>query len=968
MAKAVKSKSKAAKPKSQSKGLKAKMLKSALKHAKSNGQKLKKGAKKAGKAGSQKYVFSFGPNGTDGDASMRNLLGGKGANLAEMTRIGLPVPAGFTIGTNVCTYYYDHKRSYPPELKKAVDQALAKVEKEMGAKFGSTTNPLLVSCRSGARDSMPGMMDTVLNIGLNDQTVEALAKQSGNERFAWDSYRRFVQMYGDVVLDMKPKTKEDHDPFEELLHAKKHQAGVKHDHELTAEQLKELVAEFKHAIKEGTGKNFPTDPMDQVWGAIGAVFGSWMNDRAVVYRRTYGIPHDWGTAVNVQAMVFGNLGDDCATGVALTRNVAIGTPGLNGDYLINAQGEDVVAGIRTPKRIEETLEHDMPKAFKQLQDIGRKLEKHYKEVQDLEFTVQKGRVWMLQTRNAKRTGFAAVRIAVDLVNEGLISREQALSAKRIPADDLNQLLQPIYDPASKKAALAEGRLLAKGINAGPGAASGQICFHASDAEEAWLKNNKVELILVRRETSPEDLRGMKIAKGILTAFGGASSHAALVSRQMGKACIVGCGDLNIDYRTKTVTVGDKVLREGDRISIDGFTGEVFAGEVQERPSEILQVLIGKTLDPSKAETYGRYAQLMTWVDQSRRLKVRTNADEPKQALEAIAFGAEGIGLCRTEHMFFHHIDEFREMILAEEVDGRERALAKLLPFQREDFDGLFRAMDGRPVTIRLLDPPLHEFLPHHAAEQAELAKKIGVSAETIARRVQELHEFNPMLGHRGCRLGIVYPEITRMQARAIIEAACDVQKDGTKVLPEIMIPLVGFATEFKDQEKIVRETAEQVFAEKGIKVEYLVGTMVEVPRAAVRADEIADHAEFFSFGTNDLTQTTLGMSRDDYVGYINYYREHDIVPADPFQTIDRDGVGELMRQGVEKGRSVRPKLKVGICGEHGGDPASVMFCHQIGLDYVSCSPFRVPIARLAAAQAAVAEKAAAKAKAKAAKR
>ncbi|HUY92292.1 MAG TPA: pyruvate, phosphate dikinase [Pirellulales bacterium] len=970
MAKAVKSKSKAAKPKAApSKGLKTKLVKSALgKNAKSNGQKLKKGAKKASRSGSEKYVFTFGPNGTDGNAGMKNLLGGKGANLAEMTKIGLPVPAGFTIGTNVCTYYYDHKRSYPPELKKLVDQAMAKIEKEMGAKFGSTTNPLLVSCRSGARESMPGMMDTVLNIGLNDQTVEALAKQSGNERFAWDSYRRFVQMYGDVVLDMKPKTKEDHDPFEELLHAKKQQAGVKHDHELSAEQLKELVAEFKYAIKQGTGKDFPTEPMDQVWGAIGAVFGSWMNDRAVVYRRTYGIPHDWGTAVNVQAMVFGNLGDDCATGVALTRNVAVGTPGLNGDYLINAQGEDVVAGIRTPKRIEETLEHDMPKSFKQLQDIGRKLEKHYKEVQDLEFTVQKGRVWMLQTRNAKRTGFAAVRIAVDLVNEGLISREQALSAKRIPADDLNQLLQPIYDPASKKAALDEGRLLAKGINAGPGAASGQICFHASDAEEAWLKNNKVELILVRRETSPEDLRGMKIAKGILTAFGGASSHAALVSRQMGKACIVGCGDLEIDYRTKTVTVGDKVLKEGDRISIDGFTGEVFAGEVQERPSEILQVLIGKTLDASQAETFGRYAQLMTWVDQHRRLKVRTNADEPKQALEAIAFGAEGIGLCRTEHMFFHHIDEFREMILAEEVEGRERALAKLLPFQREDFDGLFRAMDGRPVTIRLLDPPLHEFLPHQAAEQEELAKKIGVSAETIARRVQELHEFNPMLGHRGCRLGIVYPEITRMQARAIIEAACDVQKDGTKVLPEIMIPLVGFATEFKDQAKLVRETAEQVFAEKGVKVEYLVGTMVEVPRAAVRADEIAEHAEFFSFGTNDLTQTTLGMSRDDYVGYINYYREHDIVPADPFQTIDRDGVGELMRQGVEKGRGSRAKLKVGICGEHGGDPASVMFCHQIGLDYVSCSPFRVPIARLAAAQAAVAEKAVAKAKAKAAKR
>ncbi|HUY32246.1 MAG TPA: pyruvate, phosphate dikinase, partial [Pirellulales bacterium] len=898
--------------------------------------------------------------GTDGDASMRNLLGGKGANLAEMTKIDLPVPAGFTIGTNVCTYYYDHGHSYPPELRKLVDAAMAKIEKEMGAKFGSTTNPLLVSCRSGARDSMPGMMDTVLNIGLNDQTVEALAKQSGNERFAWDSYRRFAQMYGDVVLDMKPKNKTDHDPFEELLRAKKRKAGVKHDHELTAEQLKELVAEFKQAIKRGTGKDFPSDVMEQVWGAIGAVFGSWMNDRALVYRRTYGIPHDWGTAVNVQAMVFGNLGDDCATGVALTRNVAIGTPGLNGDYLINAQGEDVVAGIRTPKRIEDTFEHDMPAAFKQLQKIGRGLEKHYKEVQDIEFTVQKGRVWMLQTRNAKRTGFAAVRIAVDLANEGLISKEEALQARRIPADDLNQLLQPIYDPESKQTAVEEGRLLAKGINAGPGAASGRICFHASDAEAQWLKSNQVELILVRRETSPEDLRGMKIAKGILTASGGASSHAALVSRQMGKPCIVGCGELDIDYKVGTLTVGDKKLREGDRISIDGFTGEVFAGEVRERPSEILQVLIHKTLAPEKAETYGRYAQLMSWVDQRRRLKVRTNADEPKQALEAIAFGAEGIGLCRTEHMFFGHIDEFRTMILAETIEGRETALAQLLPFQREDFDGIFRAMQGKPVTIRLLDPPLHEFLPRQVSEQAELARKIGISAETIARRVEELHEFNPMLGHRGCRLGIVYPEITRMQARAIFEAACDVKRDKIEVLPEVMIPLVGFAAEFKDQEKIVRETAEQVFAQKGVRVEYLVGTMIEVPRAAIRAEQIAERAEFFSFGTNDLTQTTLGMSRDDYAGYINYYREHDVVPADPFQTIDLDGVGGLMKLGVEGGRAARRNLKIGICGEHGGDPASVMFCHQIGLDYVSCSPFRVPIARLAAAQAAVAEKAAKK--------
>ena len=957
MAKAVKSKSQ---PKSKSgKGLKSKSAHSAAKT-----KKLLKVAKKTSKNGEkprskaprEKYVYAFGPDGTDGDAGMKNLLGGKGANLAEMTKIGLPVPAGFTIGTNVCTYYYDHKRSYPPELRKLVDQAMSKVEKEMGAKFGSTNNPLLVSCRSGARESMPGMMDTVLNIGLNDQTIEGLIKQSGDARFAWDSYRRFVQMYGDVVLDMKPKTKEDHDPFEELLHAKKHQAGVKHDHELSADQLRELVGEFKRAIKEGTGKDFPTDPMDQVWGAIGAVFGSWMNDRAVVYRRTYGIPHEWGTAVNVQAMVFGNLGDDCATGVALTRNVAVGAPGINGDYLINAQGEDVVAGIRTPKRIEETLEEDMPAAFKQLKDIGRKLEKHYKEVQDLEFTVQKGRVWMLQTRNAKRTGFAAVRIAVDLVNEGLISKDEALRGRRIPADDLNQLLQPVYDQQSKQKANADGRLLAKGINAGPGAASGKICFHASDAEELWRKNNSVELILVRRETSPEDLRGMKIAKGILTAFGGASSHAALVSRQMGKACIVGCGDLAIDYHQKTVNVGNKVLREGDVISIDGFTGEVFQGEVESRPSEIIQVLLQKTLQPGESETYSRYAQLMSWVDQARRLKVRTNADEPKQATEAIAFGAEGIGLCRTEHMFFGHIDEFREMILADNDEDREKALAKLLPFQREDFDGLFRAMHGKPVTIRLLDPPLHEFLPHEHGEQAALGHKIGISAETIARRVHELHEFNPMLGHRGCRLGIVYPQITRMQARAIFEAACDVKRDGIDVLPEVMIPLVGFLTEFKDQEKLIRETAEKVFEEKGVNVKYLVGTMVEVPRAAVRAEEIAMGAEFFSFGTNDLTQTTLGMSRDDYAGYINYYREHDIVPNDPFQTIDRDGVGRLMQLGVEGGRTSRPKLKVGICGEHGGDPASVMFCHEIGLDYVSCSPFRVPIARLAAAQAAVAEK------------
>ncbi|MBA4018129.1 MAG: pyruvate, phosphate dikinase [Pirellula sp.] len=902
----------------------------------------------------EKYVYSFGPGGTDGDASMRNTLGGKGANLAEMTKIGLPVPAGFTISTDVCTYFYANDRKYPPELKAQVEKAMAQVEKEMGKKLGDDKNPLLVSCRSGARDSMPGMMDTVLNIGLNDKTVEVLAKASGNDRFAWDSYRRFVQMYGDVVLGMKPEKKTDADPFEELLEKKKHAAGVHNDNELTVAQLKELVTEFKGAVKKQTGKDFPTDPMEQVYGAVGAVFSSWMNDRAIVYRRTYGIPHEWGTAVNVQAMVFGNLGDDCATGVALTRDGALGVPGYCGDYLINAQGEDVVAGIRTPLRIEETLAKQMPKAYDELNKIGTILENHYKDVQDIEFTVEKGKVWMLQTRNAKRTGFAAVRIAVDMVLEGKISEEEALTAKRIPADDLNQLLQPVFDLAGKKA--AAGSFLTKGINAGPGAATGEIVFHADDAEKKYLANPNIELILVRRETTPEDLRGMKAAKGILTAFGGASSHAALVSRQMGKVCIVGAGELNIDYEKGTVTVGGKTLKEGEYLSIDGFTGEVFAGKVETKPSEVIQVLIKKTMKPEESEIYQRYAKLMSWVDKNRKLKVRTNADEPKQATEAVAFGAEGIGLCRTEHMFFNHVDEFREMILASDLASREKALVKLLPFQREDFAGLFKAMEGRPVTIRLLDPPLHEFLPHDHASQHALANKIGISADYIAKRVKELHESNPMLGHRGCRLGIVYQEITAMQARAIIEAACDVKKSGTDVKPEIMIPLVGFITEFKNQEKVIRDTAEKVFAEKGIKVDYMVGTMIEVPRACATADQIASGAEFFSFGTNDLTQTTLGISRDDYGGFINYYKENDIVPNDPFQTVDQAGVGALMKMGVEKGRGTRKDLKIGICGEHGGDPASVVFCHAIGLDYVSCSPFRVPIARLAAAQAAIADK------------
>ncbi|MCG8583219.1 MAG: pyruvate, phosphate dikinase [Pirellulales bacterium] len=903
-----------------------------------------------------KMVYSFGPNGTDGDATQRELLGGKGANLAEMTNLGLPVPAGFTITTATCVAFHDAGQQYPEGLKAEVDAALAKMEDEMGAKFGSTDNPLLVSCRSGARESMPGMMDTVLNIGLNDDTVAALAKQSDNERFAWDSYRRFVQMYGDVVLDMKPKNKKDDDPFEELLEKKKEAAGVEFDHELTADQLKELVTEFKSAIKTATGNDFPDDPQQQLWGAIGAVFSSWMNDRATVYRREYNIPHTWGTAVNVQAMVFGNLGNDCVTGVALTRDGAMGGPGMNGDYLINAQGEDVVAGIRTPERIEETLAKDAPEAHKELTEICEKLEQHYKDIQDIEFTVQKGKVWMLQTRNAKRTGFAAVRAAVDMVNEGLIPPEEALNPRRIPADDLNQLLQPIFDAAGKKAADAEGRTLAKGINAGPGAASGQIVMHASDAEEQFNAEPGKSLILVRRETSPEDLRGMRVAKGILTAFGGASSHAALVSRQMGKPCVVGCAELDINYHDGTVTVGDKVLKEGDWISIDGFTGEVYAGQVETKPSEIIQVLINKAIKPEESEVYGRYAQLMGWVDEHRKLKVRTNSDEPEQAEGAIAFGAEGIGLCRTEHMFFDHITDFREMILADNLEDREKALAKLLPHQRKDFDGIFRAMAGKPVTIRLLDPPLHEFLPHTAEDQKALADKLGLPVEDIERRVEELHEFNPMLGHRGCRLGIVYPGITRMQARAIIEAACDVKKDGVDVLPEIMVPLVGFKAELANQEKIIRDTAAEVFKEKGVEVEYLVGTMIELPRAAMCADQIAEVAEFFSFGTNDLTQTTLGMSRDDYGPFITDYRENDIVGSDPFQTIDFDGVGRVMKIGVEGGQKSRPGIKLGICGEHGGDPASVMFCHKLGLDYVSCSPYRVPIARLAAAQAAVMEK------------
>jgi len=904
-----------------------------------------------------KYVYTFGDGKAEGDATQKPLLGGKGANLAEMSRIGLPVPAGFTITTEVCTYFYANKKQYPPELTAQVQAAIANAEAIMNAKFGDTTNPLLLSCRSGSRESMPGMMDTVLNIGINEQVVQALIRQSGNEHFAWDSYRRLIQMYGDVVLGLKPESKNDPDHFEEILEHARAAAGVDHEKDLTVDALKKIVAEFKAVIKEHRGIDFPEDPMQQLWGCIGAVFGSWMNDRALVYRRQYGIPHDWGTAVNVQAMVFGNLGDDCATGVGLTRNCSVGLPGFCGDYLINAQGEDVVAGTRTPRRIEETLASDMPVAHKQLDDIGKILENHYREVQDIEFTVQRGKVWMLQTRNAKRTGFAAVRIAVDLVNEGLIDPRTALEKRRIPADDLNQLLQPIFNPAAKTAAVKSDQFLAKGINAGPGAATGQIVFHASDAEERWNADNSLQLILVRKETSPEDLRGMKVARGILTAFGGASSHAALVSRQMGKTCVCGCDKLNIDYEAGTVTVSGKVLREGDWISVDGFTGEVFAGRIDTSPSEVMDVLMGK-LAPEKSEIYGRYAQLMTWADQFRSLKVRANT-ESADAEAAVALGAEGVGLCRTEHMFFDHLDEMREMIFATAKEDREKALAKLLTFQRDDFTHLFKTMGARPVTIRLLDPPLHEFLSeHHLHEDPTLAGKLAstfnVTEEQVHRRVDELKESNPMLGHRGCRLGIVYPEITAMQARAIIEAACAVKQAGIDCHPEIMIPLAGYKTEVDNQTAIIRDTAEQVFAEQGVRVDYMVGTMIEVPRAAMTSGEIAHTAEFFSFGTNDLTQTCLGISRDDYKSFIGYYTENDIVPADPFQTIDQTGVGRLMKTSVQDGRAVRSDLKIGICGEHGGDPKSVYFCHEIGLNYVSCSPRRIPIARLAAAQAAVA--------------
>ncbi len=883
-----------------------------------------------------KYVYFFAANHSEGDASMKNLIGGKGANLAEMCNIGVPVPPGFTISTEVCTEYYKNNRHYPASLKGQVEEAIAKTEKELGKKFGNPADPLLFSVRSGARVSMPGMMDTVLNLGLNEEITEGLAKLSGNPRFAWDSYRRFVQMYGDVVLDLKPVNKEDEDPFEVIIEHKKVAKGVEEDTDLTTEDLKELVAEFKVAIKEATGHDFPDDPMEQLWGAVGAVFGSWMNDRAIRYRAINGIPGEWGTAVNVQSMVYGNMGDDCGTGVAFTRDPATGQRSFYGEYLINAQGEDVVAGIRTPQPVNEstksdpsqkTLEEVMPKPYADLVEIYHKLEQHYKDMQDIEFTIQQGKLWMLQTRNGKRTAAAAVRIAVEMVEEGLIDKRTAIM--RVKPEQLDQLLHPMFDPD------AVTNVIAQGLPASPGAASGRIVFHAEDAEE-WVEKGE-QVILVRIETSPEDIGGMHVARGILTSRGGMTSHAAVVARGMGTCCVAGCSALEINYRQQTMTVNGKVFKEGDWISLDGSKGEVIEGKVP-------------TIDP---ELSGSFGTLMNWADEVRHLRVRTNADTPHDAEVARNFGAEGIGLCRTEHMFFEgdRIKAVREMILADDEAGRRKALDKLLPYQRDDFYGIFKAMNGLPVTIRTLDPPLHEFLPHDDANQKIMAEEMGVTLEEVKAKVDALHEFNPMLGHRGCRLGITYPEITEMQARAIMEAACDLAKEGVSVLPEIMIPLVGTNPEFTNQKDVVVKTAEKVMEEKGVKVNYMVGTMIEVPRAAITAERIAQDAEFFSFGTNDLTQMTLGFSRDDAGKFLKDYLARGIFKDDPFQTLDQHGVGLLVDIGVKGGRKTNPDLKIGICGEHGGDPRSVVFCHKVGMNYVSCSPYRVPIARLAAAQA-----------------
>ncbi|MGD2035583.1 MAG: pyruvate, phosphate dikinase [Bacteroidales bacterium] len=897
-----------------------------------------------------KRVYTFGNKKAEGKADMRNLLGGKGANLAEMNLIGVPVHPGFTITTDVCTEYNQIGKDKVVELlKKEVEKAVAHVENIMGSKFGEGENPLLVSVRSGARVSMPGMMDTVLNLGLNDTAVEGIAKKSGNDRFAWDSYRRFVQMYGDVVLGMKPESKEDIDPFEEIMEEVKDAKGVQNDTDLDVSDLKELVVKFKAAVKKQTGHNFPTDPWEQLWGAVCAVFDSWMNPRANYYRAMNQIPEEWGTAVNVQAMVFGNMGKNSATGVAFTRDAATGENIFNGEYLIDAQGEDVVAGIRTPQQITKegslrwaklagiseeeraskypSLEENMPEAYKELNETQNNLENYFKDMQDLEFTIQDGKLWMLQTRNGKRTAAAMVKIGMDMVREGMIDEKTAVL--RQEPNKLDELLHPVFD----KKAITNANVVAKGLPASPGAATGQIVFHADEAKKYPTT------ILVRIETSPEDLEGMDIAKGILTARGGMTSHAAVVARGMGKCCVSGAGECVINYRERTLTAGGKTFKEGDWISLNGTTGEVYEGKIS-------------TIDP---ELSGDFGEIMKLADKYRKLKVRTNAETERDAKQARSFGAEGIGLCRTEHMFFEgeRIKAMREMILSDDEEGRRKALAKLLPIQRKDFSDVFEAMEGLPVTVRLLDPPLHEFVPHEEENQKEMADEMGISVEKVKQKVEDLHEFNPMLGHRGCRLGNTYPEITEMQARAIIEAALDLKKKNVSVLPEIMIPLVGTVKELKIQEEIVRSTADAVFSERGEKIDYMVGTMIEIPRAALTADEIAEVAEFFSFGTNDLTQMSFGYSRDDAGKFLPIYLRKGILKNDPFQVLDQNGVGQLVEMGVRKGRSTRENLKVGICGEHGGEPSSVEFCHRVGMNYVSCSPFRVPIARLAAAQAAL---------------
>lgn len=902
----------------------------------------------------EKYVFVFGGGTADGHAGMKNLLGGKGANLAEMCLLNIPVPAGFTISTEACTVYTQKGRDFAREmLEHEVRQGVAFIEQQMGKRFNDPVDPLLLSVRSGARASMPGMMDTILNLGLNDIAVEGLASKSGNERFAWDSYRRFVQMYGDVVMDLKPESKEDEDPFEVIIHQIKKERGVQLDTELNTDDLREMVRRFKALILEKKGREFPAEPWEQLWGAVMAVFRSWNNDRAQVYRSLHGIPESWGTAVNVQAMVFGNMGNNSATGVAFTRDAGTGEDLFNGEFLVNAQGEDVVAGIRTPQQITlegsrrwaalarvseqerrekyPSLEEIMPVVFKQLMEAETKLENHYRDMQDLEFTIQDGKLWMLQTRNGKRTGAAMVKIAMDMFRQGMIDERSAVL--RVDPVRLDDLLHPVFEKNALKAA----KVIARGLPASPGAATGQIVFFADEAE-AWAQEGKA-VILVRTETSPEDLRGMFAAKGILTARGGMTSHAAVVARGMGKCCVSGAGAVHVDYRARTMFIDGVTYREGDWISLNGSTGEVLEGKVLTR----------------EAELTGDFGELMALADNYRQMQVRTNADTPEEAQIARKFGATGIGLCRTEHMFFEgdRIVAMREMILSEDVEGRRKALAKLLPMQRSDFEGLFEAMDGFPVTIRLLDPPLHEFVPHEIENQKEMAADMGVSLEVIQHRVEELHEFNPMMGHRGCRLGITYPEITEMQARAIIEAALNVKAKGILVKPEIMVPLVISLREFREQESHIREIAERVFAERNDRIDFLVGTMIETPRAAMVADNIARGAEFFSFGTNDLTQLTMGFSRDDAGKFLPLYVKRGLLEADPFKTLDQKGVGLLVEAAVKKGRGANPDLHIGVCGEHGGDPASVEFFYQVGLDYVSCSPFRVPIARLAAAQAAL---------------